>query len=94
MPTKSGVALWQLLGYERFSIPSGSNFGNECDYPSYVARILPGVAVYVNDFTTADWGAGWAPMARKIRIEYAGADYHVMARGTVIRVGTFAPMTP
>ena len=26
-------------------------------------------------------GAGLTPMARKIRIEYAGAAYHVVARG-------------
>ena len=26
-------------------------------------------------------GAGIPPMARKIRLEYAGAAYHVMARG-------------
>jgi hypothetical protein len=30
---------------------------------------------------TAWWWGGWLAMARRLRIEYNGAVYHVMARG-------------
>ena len=71
---KAGVWLWQIGDRQEFG-----NF--ELSRTPFAPAIKGVPETSKQGWRVVGLGAGLPPMARKIRIEYAGAAYHVMARG-------------